>query len=435
MSNNDTNSDGNNNKSGFEEQQAFFATGKPNDGQAASDILPILYAKHLIKNLKFIVLAAFLGLGISVLAWFQLKDSVSVEFSVREISTYESSRYLALNTFKPSDVYYRPRATSGEASKEAGKETDKEADKEESILVPFSEINAEELLSRYIDKLYDQQSTFNIAQASGLYTHLTNEDRRNSELVDFVNEISIAAPANEDIVARGRGSSDWKVRLESHGRSETQKFLQEWLNQTTADVRSELIDSLQTTITVNETEASNLYSELLNERQAIVADHERKMAREIETLKEDAAVARSAGIKSNTLTGSAINGANGFIAIQQENPDRYLRGYQSLEKERELLQNRENSELFAEALDDVDQHIKKLQSDKSIERMKQVLEESPLKTGGFKAVLVDPNFIDIEPRFSPILIVALGTILGAFIGFLITTGMFLNRTFLKSEAV
>lgn len=395
---------------GFEERQAAFHTGRQESSNhsPASDLSSIEYFNFLLKHVKLLLLAIFAGFVLSISCWFQVKDAVTVTFPVRPLPTFENSRYAALNNARTDSIF---RDTT-------------------NPITPIPDVVTGKLLYRFIEKLQDSQSTLEIAKSSQLFNGITDSDERDAMLVSYVRNIVFEEPATEEVLERGRGSRLWTVTLNSLGVSETLDFLDKWISQSTAEVRNELVEEVEQAIRFNDTRTERVKEDLTAEREIVISDYNRKLRRTVETLKEDAAVARSAGIESNVLTGSIIGDASGILAVEQ-GTERYLRGYVSLEEEIKLLQQRETPEPYASALDTIDERLDKLNADTSIARIKQAFEESPLKTGEFRAVSLRPIFINVAPDNSPVLFSILGLLLGTIIGFGILTLGFLYITILK----
>jgi LPS O-antigen subunit length determinant protein (WzzB/FepE family) len=415
MSNNELDLNEKMGKSGFEEQQAYFNAQSPNEKEKSSEFDLRVFISYFIKYWYVIVLTVLIGLIVAAALWFQNKDQVNVSFAIKPLPSYENSRYVALNSTKLNSFL-------SDASNQ---------------LTPIPDIQVEKLLSRFLERLQDNQATLDIAASSELFSSIADEGTRNVELIDFVQNIQFREPATAEMLERGRGSPEWGVSFGSKNASATRDFLEKWISQSTATTRSELVEEIQQAIDFNSTQIERLKDDLLVERKVLVNDYQRKLTRTIEELKDDAAIARSAGIKSNALTGNIIGETGGILAIQQ-NTERYLRGYVSLEEEIKQLQKRETPELYAETLDLVDQQLEKLNSDTSLSRVKQAFEESPLKNGEFQAVSLNPQFINISSKASLVIYIALGLILGSIFGFAIVTLAYLYEIFgkpkLKSNA-
>lgn len=443
MSNNELDLNEKMDKFGFEEQQAYFNAQSSNEKEKSSEFDLRVFVSRFIKYWYVIVLTVLVGLIVAAALWFQNKDQVNVSFAIKPLPSYENSRYVALNTTKlNSFISYTSNQLNPipdiQADNILSRFLERLQDSQANLEVasnqipPIPDVQVDKLLSRFLERLQDSQTTLDVAMSSNLFSSITNENERNAELVDFVQKIQFRKPATAEMLARGRGSPEWGVSFDSKNAAATRDFLEKWISHSTATVRSELVEEIQQAIDINDAQIERLKDDLLVERKVLINDYQRKLTRTIEELKDDAAIARSAGIKSNALTGNIIGETGGVLAIQQ-NTERYMRGYVSLEEEIKQLQKRETPELYADNLDLVDQQLEKINADTSLSRVKQAFEESPLKNGDFQAVSLSTQFINISSNASLIIYVAIGLFLGGIIGFAIVTLTYLYKIFGKSK--
>ena len=63
-------------------------------------------------------------------------------------------------------------------------------------------------------------------------------------------------------------------------------------------------------------------------------------------LREQSAIARKLGVKNNTIETQSFGGKNSVVTNVKTDTPLYLRGYEAIEKEIELIEARENKEAF-----------------------------------------------------------------------------------------
>jgi LPS O-antigen subunit length determinant protein (WzzB/FepE family) len=99
-----------------------------------------------------------------------------------------------------------------------------------------------------------------------------------------------------------------------------------------------------------------------------LADYDRKTADRLAFLKEQAAIARKLGVAKNTIEAQMFNAQNGIVANVKTDTPFYLRGYEAIEKEIELIETRDDKKAFVSGLFELEQKKRELQQDKTIQR-------------------------------------------------------------------
>ena len=112
-------------------------------------------------------------------------------------------------------------------------------------------------------------------------------------------------------------------------------------------------------------------------------------------LSEQAAIARKLGIKKHIINSQVLDtqimGNKSLIDAPF-----YLRGYEAIEKEISLINNRENKDLFINELYLLEQDKRNLEQDVSIKRAMELFNETPLNSHNFKSVIVKVASTDFQ---------------------------------------
>ena len=176
-----------------------------------------------------------------------------------------------------------------------------------------------------------------------------------------------------------------------------------------------------------------------------ISDYERKTADRLAFLHEQASIARVLGVGKNTIEAQTFPIQTGIVANVLTDTPFYLRGYEAIEKEIELIEGRENTRAFTEGLRDLEQtqrtleqdktverveknkmylgslielekKQRRLEQDKTIERAQQLFNESQLaKAGEFEAAQMVKSTIS-NRNFKQSLLLSVAFMVGAFIG-------------------
>ena len=97
-------------------------------------------------------------------------------------------------------------------------------------------------------------------------------------------------------------------------------------------------------------------------------DYDRKTADRLAFLREQAAIARKLGVSKNTIEAQMFNAQNGVVANVKTDTPFYLRGYEAIEKEIELIELREEKNAFVSGLFELEKKKRELEQDKTLHR-------------------------------------------------------------------
>jgi chain length determinant protein (polysaccharide antigen chain regulator) len=134
-------------------------------------------------------------------------------------------------------------------------------------------------------------------------------------------------------------------------------------------------------------------------------------------LSEQALIARKLGVSKNTLEAQTFSASNGIVANVQSDTPFYLRGFEAIEKEIELIKGRENKSAFISGLLELEKAKRDLIQDKQLERAERLFTTTPvLDAEVFAAVEMEVFATEIESKSKRSLILALSLVLGGMVG-------------------
>ena len=107
---------------------------------------------------------------------------------------------------------------------------------------------------------------------------------------------------------------------------------------------------------------------------------------------------------------------NGMIANISTDTPFYLRGYQAIEKEIELLNTRVQEEAFVQGLLELEQSQRSLMQNKSLERAEALFAETPANLSDFSAVTFNPRSTEFNDQSKFNLLLALAAVFGVMVG-------------------
>lgn len=148
-----------------------------------------------------------------------------------------------------------------------------------------------------------------------------------------------------------------------------------------------------------------------------LADYDRKTSDRLAYLIEQAAIARKLGVAKNAIEAQMFSAQNGMVANVKTDTPFYLRGYEAIEKEIELIASRTKKEAFVVGLLELEQKQRKLKQDMTLERAEALFALTPIMSGDdFSAVSLTVEATNFEPQSSRLLMLALAVIIGGIAG-------------------
>ena len=149
----------------------------------------------------------------------------------------------------------------------------------------------------------------------------------------------------------------------------------------------------------------------------ILADYDRKTSDRLAFLSEQALIARKLGVAKNTIEAQTFSAQNGVVASVKTDTPFYLRGYDAIEKEIELISSRKDKRAFASGLLELKQKKRALEQDKTLQRAEALFAETPLGNRVNLAPQALPSRRhEFEYKSKRALMLALAAVVGGMIG-------------------
>ena len=182
-------------------------------------------------------------------------------------------------------------------------------------------------------------------------------------------------------------------------------------------VRNILTKRFETSLLVAKQKKSFETEDLIILIDNVLSDYDRKISDRLEFLREQAAIARKLGVAKNTIEAQTFSAQNGMVANFKTDTPFYLRGYDAIEKEIELVETRKNKEAFTKGLLELEQKKRALEQDKTLERTESLFALTPIASpNDFVAVSISVEATDFENKSMRLLMLALALVFGGMIG-------------------
>ena len=365
-----------------------------------------------------------------------------------------------------------------EASTEIKPITSVEAERyRQSNALGFFEVSPNTLLNLYIEQL-DERTLFE--EAIRKYQLLDVEKFEDIQayeeaVIALASSIEILPPINIDGTEKGDVRRFWTIGFEYNDDDKWKQVLSSVDSLANQSVQQILQQRFQTSLSVAKQkqmfELEDIQTQMVNAKRDFdkemaefelkqgfqledvqtqidnaLADYERKTSDRLAFLREQAAIARKLGVAKNTIEAQMFSAQNGVVANVKTDTPFYLRGYEAIEKEIELIEFRKDIKAFIGGLFELEQKKRSLEQDrtlqrveknkayldslielekkerqieqnKTLERAESLFNSTPIvSTNDFSAVSVTVDATAFETKSKKMLMLALAVVIGGMIG-------------------
>ena len=296
----------------------------------------------------------------------------------------------------------------------------KKADEYASLnSLEFYNVKRKKLLTLYNKRLTQPDTLLAIFKEQAM---LDSEDFGSEDEYDFAlralaGKVTLLPPVNVEGKERGEQRRNWTLSIEYTDRDKWLSALQQLHDIVTREVldinkrRFEVL--LRSQNLKRSFELEDISTQITN----ILTDYDRKTSDRLAFLSEQALIARKLGVAKNTIEAQTFSAQNGVVANVKTDTPFYLRGYQAIEKEIELISSRKDKRAFASGLLEVEQKKRALEQDKTLQRVEALFAETPFaKPSEFSAAIFAIEATDFEYKSKRALMLALAAVVGGMIG-------------------
>ena len=239
----------------------------------------------------------------------------------------------------------------------------------------------------------------------------------NDAVLEFSASLDVLPPFNVNGEKRGESRRNWTVSIEYNDKDKWVKFLEDLNTMTSEKARETIKTQFSNIVTSAEANREADIEDLTISIENAIADYERTTSDRLAFLREQAAIARKLGVSKNTIEAQTFNTQGGMIANIETNTPFYLRGYEAIEKEIELILSRDDKRPFIAGLFKMEQEKRQLEQDKKVDRAKKLFDLTPAGSGkDFVAASFEPATTDFKSKGKRPLILALSVVVGGTVG-------------------
>ncbi len=280
-------------------------------------------------------------------------------------------------------------------------------------------ITADGLRSKVLEQLDTRTHLLEAITASGLVkaTDYAETQDYKTALESVAYDFEILPPEAETKKNQQR-RENWAVRYS--GPQNTKLVLETLdyaLSAATESARTALIQEYKTKKAIYLQNRDHRLEDLKTKLANAFDDYEKKTQQQLASLKENAEIARSLGLKSSTIETQNYQGFATIVTNTESASPLYLRGYIALEKEIEQISARTNKADFIAERIELEAEIRRLEQDRTAERYDHAFAQTPLlNPNAFRAVHYSLTNAETKNGKKTPLILALSVVLGGMLG-------------------
>ncbi|MDA9959703.1 Wzz/FepE/Etk N-terminal domain-containing protein [Alphaproteobacteria bacterium] len=357
---------------------------------------------------KFKIAGVILMAVLGVVGFFltQPPPSFTAKTEVKPITSDIANRYQISNSLGFFEVYSDKGKNDGQdKDKNDGQDTDK-------AVVRF----LDELFIEQLDTRLLFEDTFRKYAVLDKNDYETETDF-NKAIIELAAEISLLPPINVDGTAKGESRRHWTIEFEFNDKEKWLNVLADVKAKANQNVRELIRDNFTTTLATAEKKKAFEIEDISTIIDNALSDYDRKADDRVAFLREQSAIARKLGVNNHTIETQSFAGKNNVVTNVITEMPLYLRGYEAIEKEIELIEARDNKEAFVDGFLELEQKKRQLEQDKTLERAEALFADTPVMRGDdFSAVVMTVAATEFESNSKWMLMLAMAVVLGGMVG-------------------
>ncbi len=363
-----------------------------------SDEIDILNIIIIIWNNKLKIAAiTLIFMALSAALYFAIKPSIHTKTKILPITIFEDNLYSSYNLIINNYNFNE--------------------NKNETLYL--NQINKKYLLDLFLEKLNTKVIIIEALKNFQLIDRKEfNDEKEYSEVVKKkALNLNLLNPVNVDGNEKGEIRPYWIIEFKTNDLKKWKEALSFIESEINKDIQNYLRQKFDTNLNnlklLDQFELEDLEFKIKNARDDYYTETNNRLA----FLKEQALIARTLNIENRTLEVENFTTPSGVISNLQTPKLYYLRGYSMIEKEIELIENRTNKDAFTKDLLDLEKKKRNLLEDKSLERIKNLFNDTPIfTTNNFKAASIVYQDTKFQSKLSLLKIILFSGIFGIIFG-------------------
>jgi LPS O-antigen subunit length determinant protein (WzzB/FepE family) len=293
---------------------------------------------------------------------------------IRPIGSLEMNRYLNFNNL----------ITNADTNVDTNANADTNADTNNNTNVneikgKFSKLTSSKFLNLYIDVLNDKSvfedaiHKFNLLEAS----QYNNDKEYNEAIIRLASSIKILSPLVSSKEKKGNLETSYHTINFTYHDAEKWKnvliYVDELANKR---IKKNILEEYYSTFSFLKDKQKFKLEDTLTEIDNLYIDYDIQAFNRISYLTEQSEIAKKLGIKKNTIEVETFSNQNVLLSNINIDSPFYLRGYEAIDKEIELIKSRDNKKAFIKGLFELEQKKRAIEEDKTLERIKLIFQST-----------------------------------------------------------
>jgi len=284
----------------------------------------------------------------------------------------------------------------------------------------FFQITPQNLVNLYVEQVEFKLIFLDVIKDLDIYkkSDYDTEEDYDNEILKLVSKIEILFP-NDNDNKKNKDINKYHQILFSHTDQKLWKnILTEFDKINHELIRSELIERFNQKTLIEKLKIKFELEDIEKNIKAQKIIYNLKTQNRLAFLEEQAQLARTLNIKTNTFESQNFDNKNVTITNIDTKSSFYLRGYEAIEKEIALIKSRKEEKNYINELVELEQKKYLLNEDKNLERIKEIFLNTPItKKENFIAVNLNIEETEFEyennQKYTTLI---LAIFLGLFIG-------------------
>ena len=290
---------------------------------------------------------------------------------------------------------------------------------EASNAIGFFEVLPSLLHTLYVEQLEERKFFNEAIHEFALIEKVNFEDDKsyNEAIVKLSSSIKLLPPINADGAEKGSVRRFWTIEFECNDEEKWRNALLSVNRVANQSVKRIVQQRFETYLAIAKQKRSFELEDINTQISNALMDFEKKTSIRLAFLREQAEIARTLGVAKNTIEAQTFSAKIGIISNINTDTPFYLRGYEAIEKEMELIALREDISAFVVGLVGLEKKKRALEQGKILERAESLFAFTPIVSqNDFLAVSDRIDATEFKSQSKRVLYAVLSIVLGGMFG-------------------
>ena len=286
-----------------------------------------------------------------------------------------------------------------------------------AIAEKSTKMSSSKLLNLYFDVLNEKTVFENAIRELNLLeaSQYNNEQEYNEAIIRLASSVKILSPnPKKKNLEKSYATINFKYHDVEKWKS-VLIYVDEFANKL---VKKLLIEEYNNTLSLLKIERKYQLEDISVKINNKINDYNREISDQMAYLEEQSAIAKKLGIAKNTIEVQTFGNQNALLSNVKTDSPFYLRGFEAIDKELELIRLRKDKKAFIAGLFKLEKDKRAIEQDQTIERVKLALQSTlPLINNEFSAASLNAVTTKFEYKNNKkmnVLVIIIGLIAGIF---------------------